>query len=161
MFKRLSSGQYFGELVRAHAKDVAHRVHDLRQPHRSPRGANQVGQRRLGQIEVDRPAQRLARRREAIDGSGELPGIAVELARDKREHLWRNRAALPSGELLVLDTGKKRLQAFDAFNRYRAEWTIPWSVPSRSHTTFKKLPTHPPRQPSQRIANHHIAAVRP
>jgi DNA-binding beta-propeller fold protein YncE len=38
-------------------------------------------------------------------------------------------APLSNGELLVLDTGNKRLQWFDATGRYRAEWPISWSVP--------------------------------
>jgi streptogramin lyase len=38
-------------------------------------------------------------------------------------------ALLPNGELMVLDTGNKRLQWFDAAGRYRAEWPINWSVP--------------------------------
>jgi hypothetical protein len=38
-------------------------------------------------------------------------------------------ALLPNGDLLVLDTGNKRLQWFDPLGRYRAEWPIHWSVP--------------------------------
>lgn len=38
-------------------------------------------------------------------------------------------ALLPNGDLLVLDTGNKRLQWFDPLGRYRAEWPINWSVP--------------------------------
>ncbi|MCS6800521.1 MAG: glycosyltransferase family 39 protein [Chloroflexota bacterium] len=38
-------------------------------------------------------------------------------------------ALLPTGDLLVLDTGNKRLQWFDPGGRYQAEWPINWSVP--------------------------------
>ncbi|MCL6649371.1 MAG: NHL repeat-containing protein, partial [Chloroflexi bacterium] len=38
-------------------------------------------------------------------------------------------ALLPSGDVLVLDTGNRRLQWFTPDGRYRAEWPINWSVP--------------------------------
>src|SRR4051794_26855875 len=37
--------------------------------------------------------------------------------------------------------------------------TKPSPVPRRSHTTVRKLPTQPPRQPNQTSASHHMALV--